>query len=86
MAGFWADGLIVRKTGSPQAGLRQAKTTPPDLVRGRVVPKRRRSMAQDCCGTIEARSNWHGINSADGEWRPAPRSNNIRRSKALERI
>jgi hypothetical protein len=44
------------------------------------------SMAQDCCGTIDARSNWDGIKSADGEWRPPLRANSIRRSKALERI
>src|SRR5450756_2802912 len=41
---------------------------------------------QDCCGTIELCSNDAIRISGENEWRSPPRSNSIRRSKALERI
>src|SRR5450756_1471836 len=41
---------------------------------------------QDCCGTIEARSNWDTMKFDAGEWRSPLRWNSIRRSNALDRI
>ncbi len=85
MTGFWAVSPIVRGIARRREPARRGSgvLTTPRWLRGRVLPGR---WAQDCCGTIEARSNWEGIKSADGDWRAPPRVNNIRRSKALERI
>jgi hypothetical protein len=96
----WAAAVYSTKMGSgparnPPAGAPRQdsakagpckKTTPPDFdPRACGLPEASSPIGQDC-GTIDARSNVDNIMSADGEWRPPLRWNNIRRSKALERI
>ena len=62
------------------------RNMPPDQVRGHAFAKNADPSDQDCCGTIEVRSNAGTIPSGNEDcWSP-PRSNSIRRSNAVERI